>query len=340
MDKASLSQLFLVLLLIQNVGYTLLRRAVGKSASGSPSSMLIVGEVIKMSVSAAFTVRDKTPSDAPPGMARLPWLIGNGQQMFLPAFIYWCMNLLSYVALSRIDAAMFTICAQCKILTTALFSMLFLGRKISMTKWRALCCLVCGVITITEFSLQENARKHATDIPETQAKDMYEFMLGTAAVLLEVTLSGFCSIYFEKVVKSRKVKLTVFDRNVQLATYSIILYLPNFFWDGLFANWSFMTIIVSFLGAAGGILVALSVKYADSIMKSIATSGAIVFTALFGYLFLDGPMGLPTVVGSIVTICSIMNYTADQAGGKQPLPIFKQPGFDHGIKKLSGEENI
>jgi len=169
---------------------------------------------------------------------------------------------------------------------------------------------------------------------------MYEFMFGTAAVLLEVTLSGFCSIYFEKVVKSRKVKLSVFDRNVQLATYSIILYLPNFFWDGLFANWSFMTVVVSFLGAAGGILVALSVKYADSIMKSIATSGAIVFTALFGYIFLDGPMGLPTVVGSIVTICSIMNYTADNAGGKpQSVKIFKQ-SFDHGDTKLSSAENV
>jgi len=340
MDRASLSQLFLVLLLIQNVGYTLLRRAVGTSASGSPSSMLIVGEAIKMSVSAAFTVTDKSPSEAPPGIARIPWLIKHGQQMFLPAFIYWCMNLLSYVALSRIDAAMFTICAQCKILTTALFSMLFLGRRISMTKWRALCCLVCGVITITEFSLQENARKHASDIPEAQAKDVYEFMVGTAAVLLEVTLSGFCSIYFEKVVKSKKVKLSVFDRNVQLATYSIILYLPNFFWDGLFANWSYTTVIVSFLGAAGGILVALSVKYADSIMKSIATSGAIVFTALFGFLFLDGPMGLPTVVGSIVTICSILNYTAEKGTGKPQLTLFKQSGFDHGDKKPNSQDTV
>jgi len=317
MDDASLSRIFLVLLLIQNVGYTLLRRAVGTSASGSPSSMLIVGEAIKMSVSAAFTVRDKSVSDAPPGIARIPWLIRNGQQMLLPAFIYWCMNLLSYVALSRIDAAMFTICAQCKILTTALFSMIFLERQISRARWRSLCCLVCGVVTITQFSLQENARKHATDQLETQEKDVYEFCVGTAAVLLEVTLSGFCSIYFEKVVKSKKVQLTVFDRNVQLATYSIILYLPNFFWEGFFRHWSYMTVLVSILGAAGGILVALSVRYADAIMKSIATSGAIVFTALFGYLFLDGPMGLPTVVGSIVTICSIINYKEGGAEVKQ-----------------------
>jgi len=309
MDRAGLSRLFLVLLLIQNVAYTLLRRAVGKAAMGTPSSMLIMGESIKLVVSAAWTITDKTPSDAPPGSRRIFWLFTQGKVMAFPAFIYWCMNLLSYYSLKRIDAAMFTICAQCKILTTALFSMFFLGREINATKWRALCCLVCGVVTITEFSLQENARKHKSDAAATRERDTFEFLMGSAAVILEVTLSGFCSIYFEKVVKSKKTQLTIFDRNVQLAIFSIILYFPQFIWDGWFTGWTTTTVVVSFLGAAGGILVALSVKYSDSIMKSIATSGAIVLTALFGYFFLDGPFGLPTVVGSIVTICSILNYT-------------------------------
>ena len=47
-------------------------------------------------------------------------------------------------------------------------------------------------------------------------------------------------------------------------------------------NRSFLSFVVSVLGALGGILVALSVKHADSILKSIATSGAIVLASLGG----------------------------------------------------------
>merc|ERR1719464_2600296 len=180
MDRASIARMFLILLLLQNVAYTLLRRAVGTAATGSPSSMLIVGETIKLVVSGAWTITDKTPSDAPPGSQRIFWLFINGKTMVVPAFIYWCMNLLSYYSLKRIDAVMFTICAQCKILSTALFSMIFLGRHIGPTRWRALCCLVCGVITITEFSLQE-ARKHQTGDEVKRETDMLQFMMGTAA---------------------------------------------------------------------------------------------------------------------------------------------------------------
>lgn len=77
------------------------------------------------------------------------------------------------------------------------------------------------------------------------------------------------------------------------------------------AGWSFLSFIVSFLGALGGILVALSVKYSDSIMKSIAVSGAIVLSTVGSYLFLEGPMTLPMALGSIVAIIATQNYTFD-----------------------------
>ena len=49
--------------------------------------------------------------------------------------------------------------------------------------------------------------------------------------------------------------------------------------------------------ALGGLLVALSVKYANSILKTVAVSGAIVVNCVFGWLALDGPMGVSVVVG-------------------------------------------
>ena len=52
----------------------------------------------------------------------------------------------------------------------------------------------------------------------------YQTAIGFVAVLAEVTLSGFASIYFERVIKATNVKLTIWDRNFQLALWSIVLY--------------------------------------------------------------------------------------------------------------------
>ncbi len=116
-------------------------------------------------------------------------------------------------------------------------------------------------------------------------------MFGYGAVLMEVCLSGFASIYFEKVVKSKSEMVTIWERNFQLSMYSILLYLLIIIYDSLgsqtentrtFAsNWSFLTVVVSILGAAGGLLVAATLKYADSILKTLATAGAIVIRYVF-----------------------------------------------------------
>lgn len=76
-------------------------------------------------------------------------------------------------------------------------------------------------------------------------------------------------------------------------------------------GWSVITFLVACLGALGGILVALSVKYSDSIMKSIAVSGAIVLSGVGGFFFLDGPMTLPMALGSVAAILATQNYTFD-----------------------------
>jgi len=50
-------------------------------------------------------------------------------------------------------------------------------------------------------------------------------ILGTAAVMIEVTLSGFASIYFEKVIKTDPEQLGIWERNYQLAFGSIPVYI-------------------------------------------------------------------------------------------------------------------
>lgn len=128
-------------------------------------------------------------------------------------------------------------CAQGKILSTAGFSVAFLGRKLNALKWRSLAHMMLGVILITHASAPKNGKDFKVD---------GDYMIGVGAVLLEVSLSGFAAVYFEKVLKSNTVKLTgkfqwvvncnshlrsVWDRNVQMSVLSIGLYLPLWIGD-------------------------------------------------------------------------------------------------------------
>lgn len=85
---------------------------------------------------------------------------------------------------------------------------------------------------------------------------------------------------------------------------------------GYFSNYSLLTFFVSFLGAAGGLLVAATLKYADSILKTLAAAGAIVISTVLGHVLLNGPMDIVICIGAMVTIIAISNYTLDSTVAK------------------------
>lgn len=92
--------------------------------------------------------------------------------------------------------------------------------------------------------------------------------------------------------------------------YSIVLYLvlalrEN---DGLFSGWTQNAVILSVLGSAGGLLVALIMKHLDALLKTFATSGAIIVTAVAGYVLFGDPLNIPIAIGAGCTVLSLLNY--------------------------------
>jgi UDP-sugar transporter A1/2/3 len=319
-DKFGMSfrSLILGFLLLQNSGYTLLRKFSTMTEDVSAKEILLVGEFIKFFFSIYVITGSKETSDAPgAGLDKLVWLLRRSLKMLVLAVIYLSMNILSFVALHYIGAGEFTVCAQLKILSTAGFSVLILGTSLSPVKWRALLLLVlsCILVASPDISHTPSAAHASSGDPSSVTMKL----LGYFAVLVEVALSGAASIYFEKFLKSSTEVITVWERNFQLSFYSIIIYSliiiyenhdPNLSREA-WSNWSFLTFLVSVLGAAGGLLVAATLKYADSILKTLATSGAIVISTILGHFFLSGPMDLTMVIGSMCTIIAIFNYTMD-----------------------------
>lgn len=246
-------------------------------------------------------------------MWKLLWLLRHGQHTLLLVVLYSAANLLSYYALARVDAAVYAVLAQLKILSTAAFSVWLLRRSFSWTKWRALLLLVMGCVLVASPALHKTPSADA----EHDAVDVLE---GIAAILALVCISGYSAVYFENMLKAEK-HVTIWERNFQLAVYSVLLLLMMIVGGrsvqgeaaaALFEGWTANASLLAVLSAAGGLLVAATLKYADSVLKTLATSGSIVLSAVLGHALLGAELDVFVTIGCLATILAICNYTFEE----------------------------
>jgi len=322
-------RLFTLLALCLSDGtYTVLRRysqGVLREAY-SFNEVLLAAEFLKLAF-AVFMIQKTAAKDAEkkPLPQLLMGLVVRSQKMFVLAVLYGAGNILSFVALRRIGAGTFVIIAQMKTLTTAICSSLMLRRKYSLTKWRALILLVTGVIL---FVLPTINYKQRT-VPQAGIQSsMMDTVIGCSLEFVVVMISGFCSIYFEKVIKGGAEQLGIWERNFQLACWSIPSYLIMIFMngggvEGYFKGWTPLAFLLALFGCSGGLLVALSIMYGDSVLKTLAISGSIIYAAVVDHHFLGGPLTLEMIMAAIVVIIAIFNYTFDKTPAPSDAPSGK-----------------
>lgn len=270
-------------------------------------------------------------------------LILSAKKILLLVILYLICNILAYVALSNVGPAVYTVLQQLKILTTAGFSVLLLNRFYSSTQWRALLLLILGCILVVSPTLQSGCENNNTT-SEEEKEYLTQSIIGILATIVMVLISGFGAAYFEKILKQET--STVWERNFQLAFYSIFFLLLINIMDALsysfqedrtstkpmskayepagnhfklFEGWTFVTVIIAITQAGGGLLVAGTLKYADSILKTLATSISIVLSAILSHLLLDTPLDIFIGIGCVVTILSVINYTFDATPPPQNL---------------------
>ncbi|KAJ3311645.1 hypothetical protein HDV04_003909 [Boothiomyces sp. JEL0838] len=224
--------------------------------------------------------------------------------MFVPAIVYFIQNTVNYTAVTLLDAATFQITSQGKILTTALFSVIILGTRLSLTKWFSLCLMVVGIILVNYTPAKAGAK---------EATNKY---YGLLAVMVSISLSGFAGIWFEWGLKGRP-GVSIFIRNIQLALFSIIpgLFIAVYIFDGetvlengYFYGYNGWTWVAIFLHALGGITVALLVKYADTIIKGIATSISLIVSSVASVFIFDFKITIYFVFGAILVLSATHIY--------------------------------
>ena len=277
-------------------------------------------------------------------------------KLAIPAVLYTIQNTLQYVAVSNLDAATFQVTYQLKILTTAIFSVLMLGRSLSSRKWISLLLLIVGVSiiqvpqatsqpagmdalkdadtkvwartleklhTVGNYGAARMTTRSASyeGIEEDSAAHLPHMNshIGLIAVLVACALSGLAGVTFEKILKdSASAKNTsLWVRNCQLSFWSLFpsLFLGVLWKDGeaisktgFFAGYNWVVWTAILFQAAGGVIVALVINYADNIAKNFATSISILISCIASVYFFDFK-----VTRSVSAMASPVNLVANMA---------------------------
>lgn len=236
-------------------------------------------------------------------------------KMCVPALLYTIQKNLLYVALTNLHAVVYQVSAQSKILTTAFFSYVILGRHLKCNQLTALVLLIVGVIFVQLSAYQGQGHGSSESDPNADP------VLGIAAVQMTSLTSGFSSVYFEYMLKksgpSTDAVWSLWVRNIQLCSFALpIAVITAFLKDGakisqvgFFHGYVPITWVVIGLEATGGIFVALVTKYADSILKNFATSVAIVVSAAFCAMYMRFSITPLFVSGGIIVLCAIFLYS-------------------------------
>lgn len=269
----------------------------------SPSAAVFMAEIVKLVICICLVIQES--GNVGKGMQSMYKTvilnIRDTLRVGVPSFLYVVQNNLLYVSAANLDAATYQVTYQLKLLTTAFFAVLVLKRQLKKWQWCALAVLAAGV---TMVQLSNSKSKNVSE--DEQSK-----LIGFSAALAACFISGFAGIYFEKVLKESDV--SVWMRNVQLSLLSLpfgaITYLVK---EGVHNNLltgfdGFVWYLV-LLQAAGGLIVAVVVKYADNILKGFATSVAIVITCIVSMCLFDFKLTVQFTIGTFFVIGSIFLY--------------------------------
>lgn len=244
----------------------------------------------------------------------------------VPSIVYYVQNNLLYVGSTHLDAATSQVTYQLKILTTAIFSVLMLNKRLSKIQWAALVTLFIGVALIESIVVSDNKQEINQTVDYTnntqQSIDSKQIkkhidrpVIGFLAILIACCLSGFAGVYFEKILKNTS-HVSLWIRNIQLSVVAIpfgllqvlIVEHVHVSTKGFFYGFTPLTWLCIILQVQGGLLVAVVVKFANNILKGFATSMAIVISTVASIFLFDFDLTPAFIFGASLVICSVMMY--------------------------------
>lgn len=205
----------LIALVFQNSGLAIAMRYTFVSAAGErylPSTAVLVAEILKLTIAAiaCFVLDAKMSSTTFFQLLHMDLILHkiDWLKLTVPSALYTLQNSLQYYSMSCLSAPVFQVLYQMKIITTAIFSVLMLSKRLTGNQWSSIVALAVGVALV---------QLSQTDSGPSKENSIW----GLLSVVLGCCTSGFAGVYFEMVLKSSNV--SIWMRNIQLSVIGIFV---------------------------------------------------------------------------------------------------------------------
>lgn len=224
------------------------------------------------------------------------------------------------MALSNLAAPIFQVTYQAKLVTTAVVSAIMLQRKYSLKQWVCLVILSVGVAIVVLGEKQDKKKEEDDD------KTVQSLGVGLIAVSIACFSSALAGVYFEKVLKNKvttdngvsREPVSLWMRNMQLAFFSVIIaFIQGLAQQGeepkkpyLHGFTCWVWVLVS-LQVGGGLLVAAVIKYADNVLKGLATGVSVVVATCCSAVFFGVPLTSQFSAGAGMILTSVYFFSND-----------------------------
>jgi len=260
-----------------------------------PSTAVYFAEVLKFLLSVLFLYFEVGSWAALATYLRHN-LVGNLRDTLntvIPSLLYVIQNNLGYISISHLSSGVHQVLLQCKILSTAILSVVILQKVLGPAQWCSLALLTLGVVFV-EFPRgdsqgistgeSEGANRHFSSLSR---------IIGVSANVGASVLSGLAGVYLEKILKT--LDISMWMRNLQLSLFGMML---AFFCalvqdghriqaNGFLQGYNPLVWLVIFAQAMGGVLVAAVMRYADNILKCFATAVSVILTCIFSAFVME-----------------------------------------------------
>lgn len=248
-------------------------------------------------------------------------------KILIPSLLYLVQNTLLYIALSNLSAPLFQVTYQSKLLTTALVSVVMLQRSYSAKQWLCLTLLGIGVAIVVLGEKKDDEDKESESVEQEGGVATQSLTVGLLSVTIACFSSALAGVYFEKVLKKpvsvaneggakTKNPVSLWMRNIQMAFFSVLIAVLNGviatgadaekpFMHG-FTGWVWTVVA---LQAGGGLLVAAVIKYADNVLKGLATGVSVVAATACSMVLFDTALTGQFAVGAGVILGSVYFFS-------------------------------
>jgi len=209
--------------------------------------------------------------------------------LMVPAVLYTIQMTCLYIGYANVEPAVGQVTYQSKVFFTALFSICLLGKRQSSVQWLALAFLSFGIIAVQ----QSGAKKHKGERKVDAHRNMF---LGISALVLGAICVAIASVFFEMMLKSDS-KPSLWLRNIQLALYGSILSIigllafpdqtlsqPGLGIESWLVGFTPEVWFCICWQGLGGLIVALTIKHADNILRGFAQGVSIVVVAICSWV--------------------------------------------------------